>query len=236
MACTPQRSLSIGELAASRLDAAALDELLDHIEGCAACSHELDGVAALVGAADEARPARPRSLRPLLWPLLAAAAALVLWLAPRPGGGEVARLRELARIAPITVPDSTLRTAAAQAPAREWRAAMELYRNADWERCAAALEDLRAGGDERALLDLYLGIARAQAGREREAVTALQRAERGSTGLLRQHALWHRAHAHLALGEGPAAIGVLEELVALDEDYAPNARQLLSAVRDALGE
>jgi len=96
VACSPKRSEEIGDLAAGRLGPLEAQDLLEHLEGCGACSEELDLVADLVAATAEpgGKPSvspRSRFLSPGLAVLAAAAAilaALGIWrLVPGWGGG-----------------------------------------------------------------------------------------------------------------------------------------------------
>jgi hypothetical protein len=116
---------------------------------------------------------------------------------------------------------------------------MERYAAGDYAGAADALAGLAsvlpADAPARALVWLYLGIARAQTGRTAEAVGALDEAARAGTGLVRERALWYRANARLALGETEAALGELRALAALGGDYELNAREKAEAIEAALG-
>ncbi len=133
MACNTLRSDSIGELAGGRLAASAVDELLAHLDGCEACSRELDAVAALVAASEEGSAAgAPVALGTAgSWRRWAALAAGILvlffvrtaWFA----GGDPLSIEELAVLAPLPAPPATLR-GGSEDEAPLWSAAMESYR------------------------------------------------------------------------------------------------------------
>jgi len=240
VACTQARSEAIGDLAAGRLDARASEELLDHLERCAACSAEFDEVADLVAGASrlDARARRILAERRHAWIALAAAVlilvtALALFgpavLAPGNGERSVA---ELASLDPVPVVESTLRTGELpDAAARRFEEAMESYRDGDFERAAQDLAAVAVEAPDDPLTHLYLGIARLQLDEHRDAVAALEVAAGAEPLLLRERALWYLANAWLARSDVDRAHSTLEDLAAIEGDYELNARDLLDAIR-----
>jgi hypothetical protein len=225
MACTPQRSHTIGELAGGRLTAGAVEELLDHVESCRPCSRELDDVAALLAAA----PALRASARPAFWPralgLLGAAAALVLALLLA-NSGDGRRARELTALAdptPLPALPGVLRGDPADERARP---ALADYAAGRWPEAARGLAAARAAGDQRPLVALYLGLARLQFAPD-EALEPLASAAQAGEGLLAERALWYLAQAHLLRRDEDAARAALTRLVQRSGDYELNARELL---------
>lgn len=228
MSCTEERANQIAELAGGRLDGAALEELLEHVEGCPACSAELDLAAEL--AAGAARPA-PRAatertgLNPasLAWPLAAAALALlVIGIRLLVGGDREERdPARLARLTPLPAQQETLRAPTEDDAA--WRAAMEHYAAGTFGPAAEALAALEPTEAGRALRDLYLGLCRAQTEEYEAADTALASAAEHGTGLVRERARWMRAQVRLALGDGDGARRILRALLEGGGEYAPNA-------------
>jgi tetratricopeptide (TPR) repeat protein len=240
MACTEERRAQVGALAAGRLDAAASAELLDHLEGCAACSGELDLAAELVaGHAREGagffapRRARPSGARPttrrLLWPAAAAAGvALCLWLID--GGGSPLRPEELAQVEPLPAVTTLVRADVAER-GNDWSTAMERYAAGEWALAAGELTEFAAAHPDDALSRLYLGISALQNEDPERAARALDECVERADDLVLERALWYLAHAQLARGEVDAARTALERLAKLDGDYLPNARAKLEALR-----
>ena len=234
MACTLERRNQIGELAAGRLDGAVVDALLDHIEVCEACSRELDTVAVTIAGMERARRGRlVGGFRPrLLRPAMLAAAALVLLV----GGLALLRpnqegVEQLAVVTPFPASSSVLRGGEG-VDESGWEQALSAYSEGDYERAAARLESLASAGDERALLQLYLGVARLQLGELARARTALALAVENGEGLLAERASWYLGNAHLLAGDASAARPIFERLAAGGGEYELNAR----AVLDALGD
>jgi len=255
VACSSEWRERIGELAGGRLEGGAVAALLDHVERCEPCSLELDDVAALVARADGAAGAAPRRApvaagrippsRRLLAVASALAAASLLWLgaalvrssatlAPR-AVGRAERLAALARLDPLVPAEGILR-GEGDLETETWRDAMRALAQGRWPEAIAALEASRAAGDERALLDLYLGVARLQVGELERASADLARAAEGGTGMVRERSLWYLAQARLASGDSGGARSALERLLALAGEYAPNARALLAEIDRATGE
>jgi len=240
MACTPERSIALGELAAGRLDEAEVLAVLEHVEGCPSCSEELDLVARMVagaaaGAASGRVPRRPRPLGRLLrWaPVAAAAAALVAslpWLV-RPGGGGPADPRALASLDALPIRATTLRGPGANP---DLARAVERLAAGETDAAMRELERLRASlapdAPERPLADLYLGLAAVRAGALERALAPLEAAAKDGVGLVRERALWYLANARLALADVDGAEADLRRLEALGGDYAPNAREKLAAI------
>ena len=93
-------------------------------------------------------------------------------------------------------------------------------------------------GEGRALLFLYLGIARLQIGDAGGAESALRRgctepSEEGEE-LVRERTLWYLAQARLLLEDTDGALATLTQLEELQGDYEWNARELGARVRAAL--
>ena len=233
MACTLEHSQRIGELAGGRLDAAGAAELLAHLEGCRACSQELDLVADLLRAAPAARTrtsGRP-NLRLVLGAVALAAAVAVLFFSLRPRAPE-RRLHDLARLTPPPVAGLVLRgEGAADVPLAE---ALEAFGARDYRLAAERLQALDESRPDGALTLFYLGVARLELGEHEPALAALGRAAELGTSLLVEQALWYRAQAHLALDQGAEARAVLRRLVELDGDFEPNARALLAELEPLL--
>ena len=241
MACSPERSVAIGDLAGGRLDAERAGELLEHLEGCAACSAELDLVAdvtaALAPAPERAAaaeaPYRPR-LRIVPGLVTAAAAAIalvVLWKPTTDPGPSVA---DLANLQPILAAPYGLRSSTPETSAR-YQDAIQSYSQGEFEDAARGLSEVAAAEPENALANLYLGIAQLQVGALEEACTALRSAANAAAEpLLREQALWYLANANLSLERPDEARAVLQELEALEGDYQPNARLVLDALSERL--
>lgn len=247
MACTPQRSERIAELVGRRLDAAATSELLEHVESCSECSRELDLVADLLHApALQAVPAAATPRRFALRRVLAAgglAAAVLLFLfLPTREEGSTEGCQRLARLAPPHVAEVLLRgesggdVSGSQAAAR-FSEAMQGFASGDYASAIPMLEGCTREQPSNALAFFYLGLARLQLGdREQDALAleALRKAQDLGEGLLAEQALWYRANAHLARGEGEAARLLLLEVIERDGDFEPNARTLLAELEALL--
>ena len=241
MACSSERSDQLAQLAAGQLDASQFDALLEHVEGCASCSNELDTVALVVAGeststasgatALRALPATARRGNSLRW-LLAVAAALALVflvreaLVPR----SASSIAELASIEPVALIESTLRGGAIGTAAEAedaWARGQAHYRALEFGAASAAFEQAFANGDRRALVQLYLGVALLQTGDLDRAALALASAERDGAGLVAQRAAWYRVNLHLLQGDAVAARTRLVAIVAGGGDYQINAQQLL---------
>jgi hypothetical protein len=236
MACTPERSEKIGELAGGRLGAADAAGLLEHLEACAACSEELDLVADLLHV-----PAHPATSRPARLALrrvgglvALAAAAAVLFLFLRPDRPE-RRPRDLARLAPPPAAALVRRGDAGAEPESDFERAIERLAVGDHAQAADGFRALLAARPDDPLVLFYLGVACLQLGELGASLDALGRAEELGTGLLAEQALWYRSQAHLARDEGAQARALLRRLVELDGDYEPNARDLLAELEPLLG-
>lgn len=239
MACTDRFAALLAEMAAGQLEAEGSRRVLEHVEGCAACSQELDALAGLVGALAErvdARRAESARREWHRWAGLAAAAALLVlfggWLASRraasPGAEHVAALVDRR---PITAPASLLRGDGAQRGAAFERG-MEAYRAGDYARASRELAALHAERAGDRLVGLYLGIALLQSrdAADSERAARLFEEIQDAPGLLGERARWYLANARLAAGDVDGARRVLEALVDADGDYEPNARALLEAL------
>jgi len=239
MACQTERSIAIGDLVSGNLPAEPAIGLLDHVETCEACSRELDLAARLVAAAERRGDAAFALSPRRRWLRFAAVAAAVLvigflaWIRL-----DAARTRraivELASLEPIAVSDVVLRGAEGNADPERYRRAIERYAAGDFAAAEGEFAALLADAPENPLVALYLGSARLQLGQPAEALPPLETAAERGEGLVQERALWYLAGAKLALVDGPGAIEVLERLLALEGDYEPNARDKLSAVREAL--
>lgn len=233
MACTPERSEEIGELAGGRLSAAGAAGLIEHVEGCAACSREMDLVADLLHARSGSPAATWDRSAPRwaggLFALAAAAAVLFFFL--RSSAPE-RRLRDLAQLAPPPSAGLVLRGAAQ--PEAGFEQASAHFAAGDHARAASSLQALLATHPDDPLVLFYLGLARLQLGELDAAIDALRRAEEAGADLLAEQALWYRVQAHLARDEGAQARALLARLVELDGDYEPNARALLAELEPLL--
>jgi len=238
MACTPERSEEIGELVGGRLGAADAAKLIEHMDGCAACSEELDLVADLLHAPSHAVAAgRSRFARRWAGGLVAlatAAAVLFSFLFLRPSAPE-RRVRDLARLAPPATAGLVLRGGVDAEPEAGFEHAIERFAAGDHARAADGFEALLATRPDDPLVLFYLGVARLQQGELDAAIDALRRAEELGTDLLAEQALWYRSQAHLARDEGAEARDLLAHLVELDGDFEPNARALLAELEPLLG-
>lgn len=238
MACTPVRSAEIGELAGGRLGAEEAAALIEHVEGCAACSTELDLVADLLHVPARAvagAPARGFLRRVAGFAALAAAAAaLVFWLR---GGEPERRPRNLAQLTPPPLAELVLRGEGEPGDA-DFARALESVAAEDYARACEGLRELLGTRPDEPLLHFYLGVSLLQVGEFAAAVDSLRRAEEVGTGFLAEQALWYRAQAHLARDapdDGVAARELLRRLVELDGDYEPNARAQLAGLEPLLG-
>lgn len=228
MACTPERAEQIAALVGGRIGPDAAGDLLEHVAACRACSAELDLVSDLVAAEPDVSPAAWRG--PHVW-LAAAAlllAAFVIWW--RPWSGAPDGLATLARVPPLSAPESTLRGPDPVAEDREYRRAIEAYRKSDFAVAAGLLEQVVSRKNDAALPHLYLGVSLLQLGAVRDSLEPLRIAAQRGVDLVRERAIWYLANAHLLLEDGAAARAALEELLQLGGDYAPNARELLGAL------
>jgi len=236
MACTQERSHALGELALGTLDAEASAELLTHLDGCGECSRELDLLADLARLDEAAAHARP-ALRPALrgarvWFPLAAAAGLflVVLVSREPGTGPLA---ELADLRPPPAAPHTLRSSQSHSP--DYSRGLEHYARAEWRQAARRFDAHLATEPDHPLARFYLSVAELQQdvhGASGEA--ALERLGELATearGLLAEDAWWTKANGHLARDEAEAARAALDSLLALDGDYAPNARALLEELQ-----
>jgi hypothetical protein len=224
MACTRERSDQIAALAAGRIAADGAADLLEHLARCAPCSAEFDLAADLVQARPRAVALRPRTWG---WPLLAAAAVVVatwaLWPRAQP------RLRELAVVTAIAAPDTVLRGGDPRSD-EQFARGMAAYRSGDFAAAAGELAAVTQRAPDDVLAQLYLGIARLQTGALLEAIAALRAAAEQGTGLVQERGLWFLANAHLLREQAGPARAALQQLRALDGDYAVNAAELLQAL------
>jgi tetratricopeptide (TPR) repeat protein len=255
MACTTEHSTAIGDLAAGRIDPDRAAELLDHLEGCDACSEEFDLVAGLVSTSErhgadflepERSPDSPIRNRPWSWgPLAAAALVLVafgLWTVWDRGGRQPASglptLVELAQVEPIPAPRSVLRATDTRTN-DAFAAAMELYAEGEYGRAkdalAKVLTELDDEAPERALAWLYFGVANLQGPDSTGAEPALEEAARIGTGLVAERARWYLGNARLASGDVEGALAAFRDLEQLGGDYELNARQKIEAIEAASG-
>jgi len=243
MTCSPERSEALAALAAGRLDAARALELLEHVERCAACSRELDAVAAIVAgtapaaAPAAAQPGRRRSALPRLSVAIAAAASVLfllgLGLLWRGSGAAPDEIAALATTTPLPASGALLRSPSdppSGSGGATWEQAMHAYAAGDFAAAAEGLDALAASGDERPLVFLYLGVARLQLAESAAAVSALERAVRDGAGLLRERALWYLGNAHLVAGDAARARETFERLEAVGGEYEVNAQQVLEAL------
>lgn len=230
MACTPERSLEIGELAGGRLGAARAAGLIEHVETCSACSAELDLVADLlhVRSLPAARVVRPaRKVRRWVGAVAAlAAAAAVLFLFLRPGSAR--RARDVARLELPPVAELVLRGGEGEHDGAALETCLERLSSGDHAGADACLRALLSERRGDPLVLFYLGLASLERGDLEAALAALREVEESGTGLLAEHALWYRAQAHLARDEGGEARALLGRLIELDGDYEPNARAQLA--------
>ena len=239
MACTSERAAQIGDLVVGRLATGAVPALLDHVEGCPACSEEFDLSARLVAhheaAAPPARAGVPWAAR---WAGLLAAGLLMaagLWWGTRSadaGLGE--RLGDLASLEPLPAATALLRSPAGEARGAEWQAAMAHYAAGDFDAAASALAPAFERNREDALAALYLGISLLQTDARADAAGALGAAAEHGEGLIQERALWYLSNAALRDGDHARALSLLDRLIALGGDYELNARDLAAEVRSAL--
>lgn len=233
MACTPERSEEIGELAGGRLAAADAAGLIEHVEGCAACSREMDLVADLLHVPSRSLAAG-RNLSAARWAgglIALAAAAAVLFFFLRSSAPE-RRVRDLARLSPP--PSAGLVLRGDEQPGAGFEQASAHFAAGDHARAAEGFQALLATQPDDPLVLFYLGLARLQLGELDAAIDALRRAEEAGADLLAEQALWYRSQAHLARDEGAQARALLARLVELDGDYEPNARALLAELESLL--
>ena len=228
MACNQERAEQIGEMAGGRLGEDALAELFEHVSSCAACSQEVDLAADLIAAdAPAARsiqstPFGPSSSR---WPLAIAAlflAMMGLWALNRGGGEEPEPDVSIANLTPLPLFRGVLR---GELDPLAWDRAMEAYAEADFRSASERLAALPVGDEDPhfALVSLYRGICAAQLQKWTEAKRDLEVAAEQGDGLVRDRGRWFLAQVHLYLDEFEPARALLVELVAEDQDYAPNA-------------
>lgn len=242
MACTSDYAERIAELASGRLDADGAEALVTHVEACAECSRELYAVAALVargeaarGKAGETEAAAPRPRLRLVRPLLVAAAAAILLvtafdLLREPAGrGGAHQLAALASTAALPAHESVLRSGAEVSS--DWAEAMSEYAEGRYAEAVTRLRACEAAGDERALVQLYLGIALLQLAEYEQASAALTRAAGDSQGLLQERALWFLANTRLMVGDAAGAERAFGELFEIHGTYELNARAKLDALR-----
>ena len=208
------------------LDPAAVADLADHMAACGACA-EAWRIAR--GAAAESAPAAVVSFpasstlrRPsYAWPLLAAAATLVLavagWrllrdappplppaqtaqVAPKPEHTSASNVPAIEK-APVTVAAS--RALVFRSPGRadafldDFGRAIEPYRSDNFAEAIARLEPLVRKYPAADEPPFYLGVSLLLAGRRAEAVAPLQRAARG-----RDEAIAAQARKYLAAAQG----------------------------------
>lgn len=228
MACSQDHALAIDDFAAGRLDAAASEALLDHLEGCAECSASFDLVADLM------RSGVPRSSLRFIGALLASAALLLLaltlwWPMSRQG-----RFQALASADPLVQMNLVLRSGASNKDA--FQGAMEPYARSDFQAARDALSRFIAGAPDHAPAHLYLGIALLQLGEAEAATAPLQRAAELGENLLAERALWYLGNACLMLGQGEEALAVFRELKNREGDYELNARAMVEGIRENLEE
>ncbi|MDA1266111.1 MAG: hypothetical protein O2816_13605 [Planctomycetota bacterium] len=227
MACNQERAEQIGEMAGGRLGEDALAELLDHVTSCAACSQEVDLAADLVAADAPAvgtasTPFAPSSNR---WPLALAAlflAMMGLWALNRGGSEEPRPDVSIANLTPLPLFRGVLR---GELDPLAWDRAMQAYAEADFSAAFERLAALSIGDEDPhlALVSLYRGISAAQLQQWPEAKRDLLLAAEQGEGLVRDRGRWFLAQVHLFLDELEPARALLIELVAEDQDYAPNA-------------
>lgn len=236
MACTPERSEEIGELAGGRLAAAEAAGLIEHVEGCTACSREMDLVADLLHAPSRSLAAGRSRSAPRwaggLIALAAAAAVLFFFLLFARSSAPERRVRDLARLAPPPSAGLVLRDGVE--PEAGFEQALARFAAGDHLQAASGFQALLAARPEDPLVLFYLGLARLQLGELDAAIDALRRAEEAGSDLLAEQALWYRSQAHLARDEGAQARALLARLVELDGDYEPNARALLAELEPLL--
>jgi tetratricopeptide (TPR) repeat protein len=232
MACTEPRSAQIADLAAGRLEADSASDLLTHVEGCAACSQELDLVSDLLRAGPAAAPP-VHALRPVprrgvrVAALLALAAGLLLVFALWKGGDRPTDPRRLAQLEPPAAATLVLRSGEGEGDA-QLASALERVAVRDWAAAEGELAAVVAARPDTALARFHLGLARLQLGQLEAALPELAAARALASDLLAEEALWYQAQALLALGRTDEARALLRELVELDGDLEPNARAQLA--------
>jgi hypothetical protein len=229
MACSPERHDQIAAFGHGRLDTEAAGELLVHVADCRACSDEFDAVADLLAAraaiAARCAPARPLPFRRFVALAATAAAAVLVLLLWQPWRATDS-VRGLANLTPLAAPESLLRGDPGERGA-EFSRGMAAYGAADWAAAVQALRSVVAERPTDALAHLYLGIAELQRAAFAHAEAPLTVAAQRGTGLVAERGLWYLANAHLHQQRPAEARAALEQLRALDGDYALNADELL---------
>lgn len=210
------------------LDEGRIDELLARAEHDPEASRELDFLADLVAAAEQADlhvPARPRP-RPRRLVLAAGAAALVLctlWALLRSGDA-----RPDARTAWRTPPPFVATELRAPAPlASELATALEPYGRADWAGARGTLAEFLARHPGHALASFYLAAVQVELGELDAARTSFAAAAASDDELLADDARLRLAVLELDTERAAEARAALERLARDDGPFAAAARELL---------
>ncbi len=237
-------------LLAGELDEADVEALLAETERASEASDELDLVCDLVAALErepellsattplrselveldadsthiELATPRPRPL-PLVAALaLAAASVLALWLLDREPAWPASLAPPPWLATELRGPD----TDPAGALARDFAAAMAPYRTRAWSAAGAALDTFLDDHPEHAPARFYRAVCFEHEAEFDRASRAYRRVADDDSDLLGDHALWRLAHLRLAERDAEAARALLNELVARDGPFAPNAEALLA--------
>lgn len=225
MACDSKYSKAIGRMAAGRIGEEEAKELLDHLELCSQCSEEFDLAAGLVASSATVRP-MPRSF------LYAAAMVLIagsLWWLLSLNNNSV---NSLARITPLPVAQTVLRANTLSEAAPSFKKAMEFYAQKDYANAEKMLSRTAEKTPDHPLTFLYLGIAQLMLKKETEAILSLKRAAAFGENLIQERALWYLGNAYLVLENSGDALETFMELQRLEGDYEPNAREIMTDIRE----
>ena len=216
----------------------------EHYFHCEPCFEQLQAMNAVRVAVLEAGPPPPIERRRSVWiwgvAALAAAAALLLAVVipRRPPRVEVARRQPAgesismsAQLDPPPYSAPVLR-GAADAAARDFRAAMQNYSAGDYRASADALRAVVSEYPDSADALYFLGICEILAGDYENGVPRLQRiAQAGDATPYREEAEYYLALVEVKQNRKADALAQLQQVIDLHRDYEQKARELLARIR-----